>query len=102
MQKHQFRLLPCRFQRRFQPQQLPVEHLLVVSVFIFVQEPAPGTAEGIAAVLIAVIVEQVQRFEAVLLTKAVSLVGCRPPVVVIPLDDQLAAGKGVKERKVLA
>ena len=93
--------VPCRLQGRFQPAGLAGQHLFVVCAGIVqLVEPAPRAAEGQVTVKQAVVMEYLQRGQAVLVEEPLHLGGRLPPVVVIALEENLFAGKPVDELKV--
>src|SRR5699024_7287206 len=86
VQKAQLGPLPCRLQRSLQPAELPAENLFIVlSAALLLIKPAPGAADGIPVVKVTIIIEYIQVFKPIFLTKPVKFRSSGPPVIVISL-----------------
>ena len=102
MEEAQLLSVPRRLQRGLQTDQLPVEHLGAVGSPVLLIEPAPGATQGSVSVEMAVVMEDVQGGESVLLEERLHLAGGGPPVVVVALEEELASpGQRIQEREVL-
>ena len=102
VQEAVFFLLSRQLQRPLQPPELAPEDLLVVAAgLLFVIEPAARAAERKLPIKEAAVVQHVKIRKAVLRAEAVKGLERRPPVVVVALEDDLAAGDGVHEGKIL-
>ena len=66
----------------------------------FLVKPPPGAADGGALIFIAVVVQKIQVFKAVFLAESLELCRRAPPVIVIPLENDLPSGDGVDPRKI--
>ena len=93
MQEHQlFQPGFCGVEAHLQAAYLPVHHLFVVRL-PHIEQPAPGAADGVALHGVGVVVQDVERIEALGFQVGVHLVGGGPPIVVIALHDELLAGQ---------
>ena len=101
MQEHQL-LQPrlCGVKAHFEPPDLPVHHLFVVGL-PHIEQPAPGAADGVTLHGVGVVVQNVEGVKALGLQVSVHLVGGGPPIIVVPLHDELLPRQLLQERKVL-
>lgn len=93
VQKNQFWLLPSRLQGGFQPDQLPSEHLLIMLPGpLLLEEPAPGSTDGVRSIIKAVVVQKMQVFKPVFPAELIKFRSGGPPVIVISLENDFSAG----------
>ena len=102
VQEAVFFRVPRQLQRAFEPPKLPPENFLVVAALLLrVVEPPARAAQGDIAVEEAGIIQDVKVCKPVLRAEAVKGPQRRPPVVMVALEDDLAAGDGVHKGKIL-
>ena len=102
MQKAVFFRVSRQLQRAFEPPEFPPEDLLVVAALLLrVIEPPARAAQSDITVKEAGIIQDVKIRKAVLRAEAVKGPQRCPPVVVVALQDDLAARDSVHERKIL-
>ena len=101
VQKDELRPVPRRLERCLEPADLAQHDLPVVRLaFGLLIKPTARTADGIIAVEVAVIIENVHGVHVVRRKKAVGLFGSAPPEVVIALEQNLFPGQSLDELKV--
>ena len=102
MQEHQlFQPRLGSVQAHAQAADLAVHHLFVVRL-PHIEQPAPGTADGITLHGVGVVVQDVQRIKPFCLEIGGHLVGRGPPVIMVALHDDLLPRQALQEGKVPA
>ena len=95
-------VLARRFQRGLQPDQLAFKYLIVVTACggILLEKPAARSAQRRFFVKMAVVIQNKHILKAIFGTEFIELCRGRPPIVMVPLQNDLSAGNGVDKRKV--
>ena len=95
--------VPCRLQRCLQADQLALEDLVVVAARcgVLLKEPTARAGDRRVFIKIAVVIQNKLIGKAVRFAEFIELCRRRPPIVMVPLQNDLPSGDAVDKCKIL-